>query len=53
MLAQGASAQAAEKSVIAGYNTKLAQRAAALQANNTGVCSAASHSIYRLNVISK
>ena len=37
MLSQAASAQALEKSVIAGYNSKLAQRAAALQANNTGV----------------
>ncbi|PSR93970.1 hypothetical protein PHLCEN_2v4572 [Hermanssonia centrifuga] len=37
MLAQSTSAQATEKSVIAGFNTKLAARAAALETNNTGV----------------
>ncbi|CDO77590.1 Carbohydrate Esterase Family 16 protein [Trametes cinnabarina] len=37
MLAQDASAQALEKQVIAGYNTKLAARAASFQAANTGV----------------
>ncbi|EJD08183.1 uncharacterized protein FOMMEDRAFT_187171 [Fomitiporia mediterranea MF3/22] len=35
MLAQAASAQALEKSVIAGYNTKLAQRATQLVANHS------------------
>lgn len=38
MLAQSASAQALEKSVIQGFNTKLAQRVSAFQGNNTGVC---------------
>ncbi|KAI0363990.1 hypothetical protein BV20DRAFT_974951 [Pilatotrama ljubarskyi] len=37
MLSQAASAQALEKQVIAGYNTKLAARAAAFQAANAGV----------------
>ncbi|KAI8978263.1 hypothetical protein BD414DRAFT_553943 [Trametes punicea] len=37
MLAQDASAQALEKQVIAGYNSKLAARAAAFQSANPGV----------------
>ncbi|KAJ6543643.1 hypothetical protein B0H10DRAFT_1371991 [Mycena sp. CBHHK59/15] len=37
MLAQAASAQALEKTVIAGFNTKLAAKIASFKANNTGV----------------
>lgn len=37
MLAQSASAQAAEASVIAGFNSRLATKIAQFQANNTGV----------------
>lgn len=37
MLAQSASAQALEKSVIADFNTKLASRVTSFKANNTGV----------------
>ncbi|KAL5504557.1 hypothetical protein ACEPAH_7218 [Sanghuangporus vaninii] len=37
MLQQSADAQNLEKTVIAGYNSKLAARAAQLKANNTGV----------------
>ncbi|KAI0765698.1 hypothetical protein BD413DRAFT_637829 [Trametes elegans] len=37
MLAQDASAQALEKQVIAGYNTKLVERATAFAAANSGV----------------
>ena len=37
MLAQSTDAQALERTVITGYNSKLAQRAAQLAANNTGV----------------
>jgi hypothetical protein len=43
MLAQSTSAQALEKSVIAGFNSKLAQRVTAFQANNTGVRTLALH----------
>lgn len=39
MLSQAASAQAAEKAVIAGYNAKLVQRVAAFEAAHPGVCS--------------
>ena len=37
MLAQGTTATALEKSVIAGFNSKLADRVAWLKGNNTGV----------------
>ena len=37
MLAQAASAQALEKSVIQGFNAKLANRTASFQASNSGV----------------
>lgn len=37
MLAQAASAQALEKQVIAGYNSKLSARVAAFKASHTGV----------------
>lgn len=37
MLAQAASAQSAEKTVIQGFNTKLAAKIAAFKANHTGV----------------
>lgn len=37
MLAQDASAQAAEKAMITDYNTKLAMRATQFAQNNTGV----------------
>ena len=37
MLAQSTDAQSLLKSVIAGYNSKLADRAAQLMANNTDV----------------
>ena len=37
MLSQAASAQALEKTVITGFNSKLASRVAAFKANNTGV----------------
>ncbi|KAI0785774.1 hypothetical protein C8Q75DRAFT_722141 [Abortiporus biennis] len=37
MLAQDASAQALEKTVIAGFNTKLAAKISSFKANNTGV----------------
>ena len=38
MLAQSADAQALEKTVIAGYNSKLAARAQSFAASNSGVC---------------
>ena len=38
MLSQAASAQAAEKAVIAGYNAKLVQRVAAFEAAHPNVC---------------
>jgi len=37
MLAQSTSAQSAEKTVIAGFNTKLVAKIASFKANNTGV----------------
>ncbi|KAF4592808.1 hypothetical protein EYR38_008510 [Pleurotus pulmonarius] len=37
MLAQGASAQSAEKTVLQGFNTKLAAKIAAFKVNHTGV----------------
>ena len=37
MLAQSKDAQSLLKTVIAGYNSKLADRASQLEANNTGV----------------
>lgn len=37
MLAEPASAQAAEKTVIAGFNSKLVTQIASFEANNTGV----------------
>jgi hypothetical protein len=38
MLAQPAASQALEKTVIAGFNTKLVAKIASFKANNTGVC---------------
>lgn len=37
MLAQSTSAQSAEKTVIAGFNTKLAAKVASFKASNSGV----------------
>lgn len=53
MLAQAASAQATEKTVIAGFNSKLVAKMASFKAANTGVSFRIKHSMSLIKLRNK